>query len=140
MLTSYRRHQKHCPHRAEGRQYRRCRCPIWADGFLNGIEIRESLQLRDWERAQQRIREWEAEGDQSRQVEPITVDRACEEFMLDAEARKLGKATLKKYRLLLNGPRKKDTPTEKEKIRAEKKPVGPRPACASLRVPKAFVS
>ena len=56
MLTIYRRHVKNCEHRAEGRKYRRCRCPIWADGFLNGAEIRESLDLKDWEKAQQVIR------------------------------------------------------------------------------------
>lgn len=57
MLTIYRRHLRNCEHRAEGRKYRRCRCPIWADGFLNGAEVRESLDLKDWEKAQQRIRE-----------------------------------------------------------------------------------
>jgi hypothetical protein len=51
MLTIYRRHVKNCDHRAEGRKYRRCRCPIWADGFLNGTEIHELLDLRDWEKA-----------------------------------------------------------------------------------------
>ena len=52
MLTAYRRPRKNCSHRDEGRKYRRCRCPIWVDGFLNGDEIRESLKLRDWKRAQ----------------------------------------------------------------------------------------
>ena len=36
MLTTYRRHKKDCAHRAEGRKYRRCKCPIWVDGFLAG--------------------------------------------------------------------------------------------------------
>jgi len=62
VLTIYRRHVKDCEHRSEGRKYRRCRCPIWVDGILNGVELRESLDLRDWEKAQQRIRKWEAEG------------------------------------------------------------------------------
>jgi len=60
VLTIYRGHVKGCEHRDEGR--RRCRCPIWVDGFLNGVGFRESLDLRDWEKAQQRIRKWEAEG------------------------------------------------------------------------------
>ena len=42
-------------------------------------------------------------------VEPITVGQACEEFQVDAEARKLRKGTLAKYRLLLDGPKKKRT-------------------------------
>jgi hypothetical protein len=62
MLTLYRRHVTACEHRHQGRKYRRCRCPIWVDGFLNGVEMRESLELRDWEKAQQKIRDWEAEG------------------------------------------------------------------------------
>jgi integrase/recombinase XerD len=102
MLTIYRRHLKSCSHRAEGRKYRRCRCPIWADGFLGANEIRESLELRDWEKAQQRIREWEAEGIH---VVPdandaITVMSACETFEHDAKARGLENSTMKKYTAL----------------------------------------
>lgn len=43
MLTIYRRHRKNCKQRMEGRDYRRCLCPIWVDGSLNGVEIRKSL-------------------------------------------------------------------------------------------------
>lgn len=81
---------------------------------MNGVEIRESLGLRDWEKAQQRIRDWEAAGKQTQEVEPITVEQACEEFQLDARARKLRKATLDKYRLLLDGPKKKDNENVKD--------------------------
>src|SRR5580704_13864003 len=108
MVSLYRRHLKNCPHRSEGRKYRRCRCPVWVDGFLNGDDIRQSLDLRDWEKAQQRIREWEAEGRRTEAEEPITVEEACAEFLLDAEARKLGESTLDKYRLLFEGTNKKD--------------------------------
>ena len=52
MLTIYRRHRKSCKQRMEGRGYRRCLCPIWVDGSLNGLEMRKSLRLRDWQRAQ----------------------------------------------------------------------------------------
>ena len=47
MLTIYRRHRKNCKQRIDGRGYRRCLCPIWVDGSLNGVEIRKSLRLRD---------------------------------------------------------------------------------------------
>ena len=106
MLTIYRRHVKGCAHRGEGRKYRRCRCPIWVDGFLNGVEIRSSLDLRDWEKAQQRIRDWEAEG----QMPPnrtgpdpgaVTIDRACSDFIADAVSRELQDSTLRKYRQLV---------------------------------------
>lgn len=102
MLTIYRRHLKKCEHRSEGRKYRRCRCPIWADGFIGDREIRESLRLRDWEKAQSLIRDWEAEGQLAQRAasEPTTIERACAEFERDAEARGLREPTLYKYRLL----------------------------------------
>src|SRR5690242_21920139 len=85
MLTIYRRHTKKCAHRAEGRKYRRCRCPIWVDGFLAGEEIRESLNLRNWEEAYEKLREWEAR--RSRPAEPnedrLTIDEACTKYLDD---------------------------------------------------------
>lgn len=100
MLTIYRRHSKSCEHRDAGRKYRRCRCVIWVDGFLNGAEIRKSLELKDWEKAQQRIRDWEAEGVIAPTVQPLTIEQACDAFLEDAQARKLREPTLYKYRLL----------------------------------------
>jgi integrase len=71
------------------------------DGSLNGVEVRESLDLRDWERAQQRIREWEARGvAEVAEAGTILVDAACREFMRDALARGLKNPTLKKYSVL----------------------------------------
>lgn len=99
MLTAYRRHVKNCPHRALGRKYRRCRCPIWVDGFLQGVELRESLNLKDWDKAQDRIREWEARGMVVAEEEPpLSLSEAQERFRADAEARGLRPATLAKYR------------------------------------------
>jgi integrase len=100
MLTIYRRHTQSCPHRREGRKYRRCRCPIWVDGFLSGKEIRKSLELRSWEKAQAFVRDWEAEGAVADEEPPISVNEACEDFIADAEARKLSEATIYKYSLL----------------------------------------
>jgi site-specific recombinase XerD len=72
------------------------------DGFLGKQEIRASLKLRDWEKAQARIREWEAEGKATAQehAEPVTVHKAWEQFLSDCEARNLREPTLKKYRHL----------------------------------------
>lgn len=100
MLTIYRRHVKTCAHRSEGRKYRRCRCPIWVDGFLDRQEIRKSLDTRDWERAQATIREWEAAGEQPPEPESVTVAEAWQQFLADAEARNLRRPTLYKYKLL----------------------------------------
>ena len=102
MLTIYRRHLKNCEHHAGGRKYRRCQCPIWADGFLGGIEIRKSLRMRDWTKANEQIREWESDG-QERPApgEPTTtIADACAGFVADVEARNLTAKTVYKYRLL----------------------------------------
>ena len=100
MLTIYRRHRKNCKQRTEGREYRRCLCPIWVDGSLNGVEMRKSLRLRDWQRAQELVRRWEAEGQQIEKPKPLTLREACDKFLVDAEARNLREPTLYKYRLL----------------------------------------
>ncbi len=101
MLTIYRRHRRSCKHIAKGRKHRHCQCPIWVDGFLSGNEIRESLKLRDWQRASERVREWEIEDRRiQKQQLRLPIATACQKFMADAEARKLNQATLYKYRLL----------------------------------------
>jgi hypothetical protein len=71
------------------------------DGFLSGKEIRESLKVRDWQKAQEQVREWEIEDRRTqRQQTRLTIATAHQKFMADAEARKLNQATLYKYRLL----------------------------------------
>lgn len=107
MLTIYRRHVKGCAHKDDGRKYRRCRCPIWVDGMLAGVEIRESLGLANWEKAQERVREWEASQEKALEDAPITVEAACAEFLLDAEARNLREPSLYKYKLLFDGAKQK---------------------------------
>src|SRR5205807_602195 len=100
MLTAYRRHLKNCRRRDEGRSYRNCRCPIWVDGILGGAEIRESLKVRDWQRAQEIIREWEIENRRTSQLTRKSTQEAWKEFLADIEARKLNDSTARKYKLL----------------------------------------
>jgi len=119
MLTIYRRHLKDCEHRDEGRAYRRCKCPIWVDGLLGGEEIRESLKLRDWEKANTKIHEWEERGskeepEEEPKKEPTTIVEASEKFLEDARSRELADATLYKYRLLF---RQLETFASKEGLR-----------------------
>jgi hypothetical protein len=101
MLTAYRRHRKDCAHRSAGRKYRRCRCPIWTDGFVGRLEIRKSLGTRDWDEAQKTIREWEAVGvlPIRQDEQPTTVEQASQ-IIGDSEARNLKDRTVYKYRLL----------------------------------------
>jgi len=100
MLTIYRRHRKSCQHRAKGRKHRHCQCPIWVDGTLGGKEMRESLRLRDWQRAQEMIREWEVEDRRTLPRERKTLSDCWKDFLADVEARKLHESTTRKYKVL----------------------------------------
>jgi hypothetical protein len=75
---------------------------VWVDGFLNGLEVRESLELKDWEKAQQKIREWEAEGKPTAVTEELSIAQARDAFKKDAVARGLQDTALKKYRCYSN--------------------------------------
>ena len=85
----------------KGRKYRRCRCPLWTDGFVGGREIRKSLGTRDWEKAQDTVREWESTGELpvQEEKEPISIEAAREQFLADAEARKLKNSTIDRHRI-----------------------------------------
>ena len=69
-LGLYRRHLKKCPHRAKGQHFTKCSCPIWCDGELNGKRLRQSLKLRDWQRATKKLAE--LEDPNAPQVKPIS--------------------------------------------------------------------
>jgi integrase len=57
--------------------------------------------LRDWEKAQATVRDWEAEGErQPPDAEPITIAAACDEFITDLRRRKVTEGTVGNYRLL----------------------------------------
>src|SRR5215472_3391585 len=100
MLTIYRRHRKCCKHRSKGRKHRHCQCPIWVDGSLSGKELRESLKLRDWQKALERIREWEIEDRRNSRPARKPLSDCWQEFPIDVEARKLHDSTIRKYKLL----------------------------------------
>jgi integrase/recombinase XerD len=101
MLTIYRRHKKKCEHRTEGRKYRRCRCPIWVDGSAGGRNVHKSLRIVDWQRAQDKVREWESrEIEPLAAAEPTTIQLAGERFLVDAATQNLKESTISKYRLL----------------------------------------
>lgn len=103
MLGIYRRHRRHCPHLQDGRRHLRCGCPIWVDGRLNGERLHKGLRTTDWQKAQQIVREWEANGNSlsgPRQQQRVTLEQAWQRFLSDMEARNLRASTLRKYRLL----------------------------------------
>ncbi|HKW86056.1 MAG TPA: tyrosine-type recombinase/integrase [Nitrospiraceae bacterium] len=98
MLSIYRRHREGCAHTAD-RISRKCRCPLWATGTLEGQPYRKALKTRAFERATQLIREIEA-GAQPDPPKKITLKEASQRFIADCEARALSRPSLRKYKLL----------------------------------------
>jgi integrase/recombinase XerD len=94
MLAIYKRHNSACPHKV--RSYRRCDCPVWAEGTVEGKYIRKSLKTRNWQRATEIVRDKEAGKKDAR----ITIKEATKAFIRDAEARQLRPPSIYKYRLL----------------------------------------
>jgi integrase/recombinase XerD len=68
------------------------------EGTLRGEMIRKALDLTSWEAAQDRVRDWELGIVHE---DAVTIADAKKRFMEDAEARKLSRESLKKYRGLL---------------------------------------
>jgi integrase/recombinase XerD len=97
VLVLFRRHTKQCGHAA--RDERNCRCPIWIDWHVSGKRIRKPLGLRDWQRAQLRARDMEADGVLETRLSP-TIKDGCDRFIKDTEARNLRPPTIYKYRRL----------------------------------------
>jgi integrase len=82
---------------------------VWVDGYLAGVRVNKSLDLRDWTRANGIIRDWEIAGAIQNEVRTgMPVREACDAFMADAEARQLSDASVKKYRVLLINERLPD--------------------------------
>jgi hypothetical protein len=51
-MLIWRRHTSACPHREKGREFLKCSCPLWADGYSNGRRtLRVSLKTREYARA-----------------------------------------------------------------------------------------
>lgn len=100
MLVIYRRHNpKKC--RLRSRSEYRCKCPIWVTGTrANGERVREALKLRDWNRAQELVRQWDVEGTRPSEPHRVSLDEWRDAFLQDAAARHLTEATIKLYRLL----------------------------------------
>jgi integrase/recombinase XerD len=100
-LMLYRRPKKTCPNfgkRRNGKQSK-CQCKIWADGIIEGREVRMSLDLRDWSKAE-RIKIRMEDGEPTEHAATITLAHAWTSLLADLEARKLSNQTIRKYKLL----------------------------------------
>lgn len=125
-LQLYRRHTSSCTAKRPrwDRSYRRCKCPIHAEGTLriDGF-IRRSTSETVWERAEEIKRNWEAAGiikedgsalggdpatvsrpSSSKAKEetepPVSIVDAVRTYLSDAKARNLSEATLYKLKII----------------------------------------
>src|SRR5580700_3333600 len=99
MLIIYRRHNpSKC--RFTSRAEFRCKCPIWVSGSKDGRRIREALDIRDWNKAQEMVRKWDVDGERPKAKSRATIEEWRDHFVKDAEARNLSKGTLRLYKLL----------------------------------------
>lgn len=103
MLTLYRRHLKRCS-KTEDRYWKRCSCPMWVEGTVNGKYIRHSLRTASWERAQGLAHQIESADDPrsrpEKKEQPITIEQAVDEYLADAKARDLADSTLYKLGII----------------------------------------
>jgi integrase len=98
MLTLYRRHSSKCA-KAADRYWKRCTCPMWVEGVVDGRKyVRTSLKTKSWERAQVLAREIESKADSAspERDAPVTIAHAVHEYLADARARELSEATIYK--------------------------------------------
>ena len=105
-LSVYTRHTADCPKKAD-RYWKRCHCPKWIRGVLDGIAIRESAATRSWEKADEkrRLREHEVEqaakarreGATPKPKHPaVTVADAVKRFLASKRNENLAESTLEK--------------------------------------------
>jgi integrase/recombinase XerD len=103
MLTVYRRHNPALC-KSTDRYYKRCTCPTWVEGMVGDKYVRHSLKTRSWERAVAKVRKMDATEDPTpvpaKKDEPVTIERAVNEYLADAKARELGEATLYKLNII----------------------------------------
>ena len=97
MLAIFRRHNKTrhdnqgCPH-GDDPYYKRCHCPMWIRGTVDGREIKESLKTRSWEKAEaERNRRNQSDDPAQPKAEPITLANAVDQFLIDSESRGCGR-------------------------------------------------
>jgi site-specific recombinase XerD len=95
MLTIWRRHTATCANRKKGREYLKCGCPLWADGYVNGKRVlRQSLGTRDMARARKKAVALESDDNTIRKP----VGEAVAAFLAHCTSEGLKDTTVSKYR------------------------------------------
>jgi site-specific recombinase XerD len=103
MLTLYKRHKETCPNfdLARYAKGRACKCKWWADGTLNGEEVRFSLKTRDEKEAYQKKYELEnaKPGSLESAASAVTLADAWTALLADLQTR-VSFETRRKYKTL----------------------------------------
>jgi integrase/recombinase XerD len=77
--------------------YRRCKCPMWYFGSIEGQRVRKALDTLSWERGEELLREL----DPREVAVKVSLKEAGERFIADCKRRNHGKDTIGKYNLLV---------------------------------------
>jgi hypothetical protein len=82
MLFVYARHTSECQHKSDPK-YRRCRCPKWIDGYVDGKRIRQSARTRSWEQAEHNARSIGELSDPGQPSRPVakTIMSAVDDYL-----------------------------------------------------------
>jgi site-specific recombinase XerD len=95
MLTIWRRHTSACRFSSKGRDYLKCNCPLWADGYVDGKRVlRKSLGTRDMARARKKA--VALESPDSRIYKSVA--DAVDNFLDHCQSEGLKFSTYRKYR------------------------------------------
>jgi site-specific recombinase XerD len=93
--TIWRRHTSSCRFSSKGRDYLKCSCPLWADGYVDGKRtLRQSLKTRDLARARKKAAD--LASDDNRPVKALP--DAIGNFLAHCEGEGLKFSTFRKYR------------------------------------------
>jgi hypothetical protein len=95
LVTIFRRHLGACPHRAEGRAYDKCRCPIHADARPMGTLV--GLRTSDRKIALQLAREMELTDVTAKTRLRTEIAEARNLFLETLKFRNLAKSTQRSY-------------------------------------------
>jgi integrase/recombinase XerD len=103
----YKRHKQACPHK-DDKTYRRCRCSVWMEYNVNGVQTRKSTKTSSWDTAEDKARALEktyldAElGRGPAPAEAKTVEQAIALFTDSKRGEDLAANTMYKHTRTLN--------------------------------------
>ena len=74
--------------------------PIWVRGRLGDDYIRQGLDIRSWEAAQQYVRDWEANGTMQENAKRVTVADAYEKLIRELRSLNVTQPVIRKFEIL----------------------------------------